>query len=522
MVSTRIEGRGSQGRGITRWALVVLVGLLGPVSCKTLSPPPQQTQQQDPDAWDGKLETFGLYDEVDDGEGSSQLVEVVEKNPNAYVLLGTLLLPQGADLGGVYVEGGRILDLWNGTQVPAEYTSSTIIQTQGVILPGLIDLGNHVAYNFLPAWKPGKIFRSRYEWQKHTSYRRNVSGPYLAARNLKLLDELVKFGEVRSLAGGVSSIVGCPPTPGAGMLVRNLDHATLGGDTLRVHMGSIEELGCDRGKPGCPGQEEVLAKLRAELDAGNLKALLVHVAEGSPDDPLTRSELGRLQALGLVRPGVTIAHGTALTAAELESLGKARMGLVWSPRSDITLYGRTVDIAAAKKAGVRIALSPDWTPTGSDNLLGELRYAARFNRDRLKGLFTSRELVEMATSTPAALVGRGDQIGTIRIGLVADLLVLDTLDANPYDSVLKSDEQHVLLVTVNGVPVYGRPEWLDRLGKAGDHEQILVRGRTKAIDATVEDKSLPKGQQTFAQLRTALEQAYASFGTLPSFIANDP
>ena len=39
--------------------------------------------------------------------------------------------------------------------------------------------------------------------------------------------------------------------------------------------------------------------------------------------------------------------------------------MVWSPFSNLLLYGRTADIARAKQEGVLMALGSDWSPTGS-------------------------------------------------------------------------------------------------------------------------------------------------------------
>jgi hypothetical protein len=51
------------------------------------------------------------------------------------------------------------------------------------------------------------------------------------------------------------------------------------------------------------------------------------------------------------------------------------MGLIWSPFSNLLLYGETANIASAKSAKVTIALGSDWTPTGS-------KIAARGTEDR--------------------------------------------------------------------------------------------------------------------------------------------
>lgn len=65
---------------------------------------------------------------------------------------------------------------------------------------------------------------------------------------------------------------------------------------------------------------------------------------------------------------------------------------MWSPHSNFELYGVTADVGAAYCEGVTLALAPDWSPTGSDNMLDEIKYAHDVNRDRLEGLFQAASL----------------------------------------------------------------------------------------------------------------------------------
>ena len=86
-----------------------------------------------------------------------------------------------------------------------------------------------------------------------------------------------------------------------------------------------------------------------------------------------------------------IVHGTALEAQDFVEMRGAPttrsngsgdgLGakLVWSPLSNLLLYGQTADIKAAKAAGVRIGIGSDWAPSGSKNLLGELKIAQLAN-----------------------------------------------------------------------------------------------------------------------------------------------
>ena len=83
--------------------------------------------------------------------------------------------------------------------------------------------------------------------------------------------------------------------------------------------------------------------------------------------------------------------------------------IVWSPFSNLWLYGGTTDVLAARAAGLRVCLGSDWTPSGTRNVLGELKVAATWNAESLGGVLTDEDIVEMATANPgdtlAAAVG---------------------------------------------------------------------------------------------------------------------
>ncbi len=115
------------------------------------------------------------------------------------------------------------------------------------------------------------------------------------------------------------------------------------------------------------------AKVRADLESGALKAFLIHLGEGKPSDASAAREFRMLAKRndGFLRPGVSVIHGVALGKDEFKQMATATVGLIWSPRSNIELYGATTDVRSAKDAGVKIALAPDWSPSGSDGLLEE-------------------------------------------------------------------------------------------------------------------------------------------------------
>ena len=75
--------------------------------------------------------------------------------------------------------------------------------------------------------------------------------------------------------------------------------------------------------------------------------------------------------------------------------------------------------------GVRIGLGSDWSPTGSKNLLGELKVAWLYTQHMLDGLFSARDLVAMATRDAAAILKWHKALGTLEAGKRADVVVID-------------------------------------------------------------------------------------------------
>src|SRR6185295_13800387 len=105
--------------------------------------------------------------------------------------------------------------------------------------------------------------------------------------------------------------------------------------------------------------------------------------------------------LKLLTPNTAIIHGVALTESDFAEIRAAGASFVWSPRSNFELYGETADLAAAVRQKVTMALAPDWSPTGSTNMLAEIGYAKGVIDRQFKGLISPRQLFEMATSVPA-------------------------------------------------------------------------------------------------------------------------
>lgn len=135
--------------------------------------------------------------------------------------------------GALSVSGQTIGAVGPAASVPN--AASAIKPRDAVILPGFVDLHNHLTWNTLPRWLPGRKFTSRYEWQDAPEYDRLLVAPHNAAMDpdTGVPCESEIYAEIKALAGGATSSVGSIFNPDhaeyaacAKGLVRNLDIAS--------------------------------------------------------------------------------------------------------------------------------------------------------------------------------------------------------------------------------------------------------------------------------------------------------
>ena len=70
---------------------------------------------------------------------------------------------------------------------------------------------------------------------------------------------------------------------------------------------------------------------------------------------------------------------------------------MWSPQSNLRLYGETTKAAHALDIGIPVGLGADWLPSGSTSLLAEMKVARRCLTQQSGHDPGARKLVEMVT-----------------------------------------------------------------------------------------------------------------------------
>ena len=420
----------------------------------------------------------------------------------------------------VYIEKGVMVAVQDRAQpAPDGFSGVPVVETGGTIFPGLIELHNHLSYDALPLWSPvPKRFKHRGEWPNHQDYRPLVSGPMTVLGRYRdsqgrfpLLAPLVRYVECKCLLGGVTSSQGVKLASNAGIqrfyrgIVRNVEQTD--DPDLPEAQGRIPDIEARDARA-------FLSRLKKEDSC-----FLLHLSEGvtDPAQPLSAARKHFLAlelapdewALGQVFTGI---HAAGLLPQDFDVLARHGSSMVWSPLSNLLLYGSTARVDAAKAAGVTIGLGSDWSPTGSKNLLGELKVAWLYSEQSLNGQFSARDLVAMATRDAARILKWDSFVGTIAAGRRADLLVIDGTAADPYAALIQAKETDLRLVMINGVARYGFPELMRQL-TPGD-QTVRVGGQVRWLYLKQETADPDVAQVPLSKATSSLREALRDLAKL--------
>jgi 5-methylthioadenosine/S-adenosylhomocysteine deaminase len=244
----------------------------------------------------------------------------------------------------------------------------------------------------------------------------------------ELLSALVRYVEAKCLVAGTTTTQGIAlfSAPGIRRYYRGITR-----NVEETHEPALPEA-VDR-IPDVDARQ--LASFQKVLDRQTVRkaALILHLSEGT--NPAARAHFLALEGAHqkwAISPALVGIHCVALADADIDVLAAHGGAMVWSPLSNLLLYGHTAPVAKLKAAGVRMGLGPDWSPSGSKNLLGELKVAHLYSRQQAPAPFDDAELVAMATCTAAEILGWEAELGSLEAGKKADLVAVAGAGGDAY------------------------------------------------------------------------------------------
>jgi cytosine/adenosine deaminase-related metal-dependent hydrolase len=410
--------------------------------------------------------------------------------------------------GTVYINGTTIAAVRNASDDPPPgFDQVAVVKSGGTLYPGLIELHNHISYNVLQLWQVPKRFANRDQWSGIAQYHELVTGPMkVLAQSPGLLPAIARFVETKCLAGGV--------TTGQGIAL-----ASSNNQIRRFYKGSLRTVE----QPDAAGLPAATSHIADVATADSAKfltelkkrsCLLLHLSEGK--DAAARDHFLSLHLPNgqwAITEALAGIHCAALSADDFKVLHDHGGSMVWSPLSNLLLYGATADVVAARAAGVRMALGSDWSPSGSKNLLGELKVARLYSR-QIGGVFTDSDLVRMVTSDAAAIVKWDKRLGSLEAGKYADLLVIEGTAGDPYGALIEARETAIRLVMIGGAPRLGAADLMNQLGASGEKLRIGDSDRILSLASAAEDPDVAR--LTLAEAQAHLKGALSDLPRVAS------
>lgn len=440
---------------------------------------------------------------------------------NNVLLRGMVVAPTGEFQGEVLIESDTLTCVAASCSTSPGAATAHIVETHGIILPGLIDAHNHVLFDIFDErhWTPAQPYTNHLQWVNEPKYDAMLDAKqYLNGQgtpSVPLSCELDKYGEMKGVVGGSTTIIGHTGTNRTcfGSLARTAEQASNGLGADNIQVSSLYPPSASSANGVC-----------ANYADGSTRAYLIHCGEGIDD--ISRNEINTLGTVTdpdncLYAPQTTLVHATAFGDAELNIMAAHGMSLVWSSAVNVFLYGGGTDLTAtpniplALQKGINVALGADWSIGGSQNMLDEMRFADKIDNLEFGDVITPKMLFEMATINSAKAMALQDVIGTLEVGKKADLFVIGGDALNPYDTLLASTPTDVRLVMVGGRVLYGDLT-LQPLGPTNPGcETIDICCHQKFVCVAAPSMSATdKFGQTWAEITGNLAQGLAEYDAL--------
>ena len=191
----------------------------------------------------------------------------------------------------------------------------------------------------------------------------------------------------------------------------------------------------------------------------------IHMSESPFELQYSKDNFGTtsvefFESIGFFDGPTIAAHMVWPTKGEIEILASRNVGVIHNPTSNMKIASGVSPVTEMLQAGVRMGLGTDGAASNNDlDMWEEMRLASFLQKvDRMDPqVLPASTVLRMATRGGAVAVGLGDAIGSIEVGMRADIIQVafdDVHHVPTYDVishlVYVTDEQDVASVIVDG------------------------------------------------------------------------
>lgn len=362
---------------------------------------------------------------------------IVPVNPDNTVLSGHSLL----------LKDGRIAALLSSEEADRWTCRERLYLPKHVLIPGLVNLHTHAAMTLLRGFAddlPLMTWLQEHIWpaeNRHVSAAFVRDGTRLACLEMlqagvTCFNDMYFFSEAvveAAVEAGMRVVAGLivvdAATPYAadpdGYLQKGLELRDQWLDQPLVHFCMAPHA------PYTVGNRtlEKVVTYAAQLDL----PVHIHVHETQYEIQQSLEQYGvrplaRLEALGLLTPGLIAVHAIHLNPEEIVSLAAHGCHVAHCPSSNLKLASGFAPIAELLAAGVNVGIGTDGAASNNRlDMISELRLAALLGKGVAgdPSALPAHEVLRMATLAGARALGLETQIGSLEVGKQADIVAID-------------------------------------------------------------------------------------------------
>ena len=413
--------------------------------------------------------------------------------------------------GALAIEGGLIIAMGPAEDINAQYvTNGHLSGDNRIVMPGLINGHSHAAMTLLRGVADDLAL---YEWLNNYIFPAEVE--FVDAEFVRIGTELACWEMIR---GGTTTFVdmyyypdvvarvveacGMRAFVSATVIDQRSPDAENAADSIDKGMTFIDNWK-GRNSRIMPifgphanytlNAEQLEATRAAADDAG--VPISIHMSESPFELEYSKQTFGMtsiqlFESIGFLDGPTIGAHVVWPTEAEIRILAERKVGVIHNPSSNMKLASGISPVTDMLNAGVLVGLGTDGAASNNDlDMWEEMRLAAFLQKvDKMNPeVLSASTVLRMATSSGAKAVGLSDKVGTLAVGMRADVIQVSFDDVHfvPTFDVIShlvyvADEQDVASVTVDGKLLMRDGEFLTINTARVANEATELAGRIQA------------------------------------------